>query len=534
MNRAASHIVGIFVLFFSLLVSSHAIAAKTFIFCSEGSPSSFNPQLVTDAPSNVVANAIYNRLVEFEPGVTGIVPRLVESWVISKDNLEYTFKIRKDVKFHKTSYFTPTRNMNADDVLFSFNRQRLATHPYNAVSGGHYEYFKSMGMDQTIKDVIKLDDYTVKFTLSKPEASFLSNLAMEFSSILSAEYGDKLLNQKIPQQMDVEPIGTGPFLFQKYEKDSIIRFAANPNYVFGASPLDKLVFVITPDASVRTQKVKTGECHLIAEPSPADYEQFVNDKNLKITSKSGMNIGFLTFNVTKKPFDNLLVRKAVTHALNRQSYIDAIFMGFGVVAKSPLPPTVWGYNETLSDYEYNPKKAKDILREAGYPEGFTTELWALPVARPYNPDGKKMAEMMQADLAQIGIKAKIVTYDWPTYLAKTKNGEHAMAQLGWNSDNGDPDNFLYTLLSCDAVANGGNRARWCDEKFNALVTQAKFTQNLNKRVELYKLAQQRFKEEAPWVTIAHSKIFRVMSKKVVGYKLDPLARDRFYGVDLKE
>jgi dipeptide transport system substrate-binding protein len=180
MNRAASHIVGIFVLFFSLLVSSHAIAAKTFIFCSEGSPSSFNPQLVTDAPSNVVANAIYNRLVEFEPGVTGIVPRLVESWVISKDNLEYTFKIRKDVKFHKTSYFTPTRNMNADDVLFSFNRQRLATHPYNAVSGGHYEYFKSMGMDQTIKDVIKLDDYTVKFTLSKPEASFLSNLAMEF------------------------------------------------------------------------------------------------------------------------------------------------------------------------------------------------------------------------------------------------------------------------------------------------------------------------------------------------------------------
>lgn len=230
----------------------------------------------------------------------------------------------------------------------------------------------------------------------------------------------------------------------------------------------------------------------------------------------------------------MLVRKAINYALNRQAYIDAIFMGFGVVAKSPLPPTVWGYDEHLSDYEYNPKRAKDVLREAGYPEGFTTELWALPVARPYNPNGKKMAEMMQADLAQVGIKAKIVTFDWPTYLAKTKNGEHAMVQLGWNSDNGDPDNFLYTLLSCDAVDNGSNRARWCDEKFNDLVTQAKFTNDINKRVQLYRKAQQRFKEEAPWVTLDNSKIFRVMSKKVVGYKLDPLARDRFYGVDLRE
>lgn len=226
-------------------------------------------------------------------GLLGIVPELVESWTISKDNLEYTFKLRKDVKFHKTSYFTPTRNLNADDVLFSFNRQRLKDHPYHAVSGGSYEYFKSMGMDQTIRDIQKIDNDTVKFVLNKPEASFLSNLAMEFSSILSAEYGDKLLKEKIPQQMDVEPVGTGPFVFQKYEKDSMIRFTANPDYFLGASALDKLVFVITPDASVRTQKVKTGECHMIAEPSPTDYEQFVNDKNLKVTSKPGM--GYIRF-----------------------------------------------------------------------------------------------------------------------------------------------------------------------------------------------------------------------------------------------
>lgn len=517
----------------STLIPQNTFAAKTFIYCSEGSPSSFNPQLVSDDPSNVVADALYNRLVEFDPGVTGIVPRLVESWTISKDNLEYTFKLRKDVKFHTTEYFKPSRNMNADDVLFSFNRMRLDSHPYHTVNGGNYQYFKSMGMDVTIKDIKKVDDYTVKFLLNKPEATFLSNLAMEFAAILSAEYAAKLDEVKTPQLIDVQPIGTGPFKFQKYEKDSIIRFAANTDYFLGASPLDRLVFVITPDANVRTQKIKTGECHMIAEPAPSDYNQFVNDKNLKVTSKAGMNVGYLAFNTQKKPFDNPLVRKAISHALNRQAYIEAIFMGFGSVARSPLPPTVLGYTDQPMKYDYNPKKAKDILREAGYPEGFTTELWALPVSRPYNPDGKKMAEMMQADLAQIGIKAKIVTFDWPTYLAKAKNGEHSMGQFGWTTDNGDPDSFL-SLLSCEAISSGTNRARWCDDKFNEYVTQAKYTTDIHKRIELYKKAQERFKEESPWVTLAHSTIMRVMSKKVVGYKLDPVARDRFYGVDLKE
>jgi dipeptide transport system substrate-binding protein len=514
--------------------SSNAWAVKTFIYCSEGSPSGFNPQVTMDAPSNVTANALYNRLVEFEPGVSGLVPRLAESWTISADNLEYVFKLRKGVKFHKTAYFEPKRDFNADDVLFSFNRQRVKEHPFHSVSGGRYEMFGSSGMDRTIKNIAKVDDYTVKFSLNKPEAAFLPNLAMEFSSIISAEYGDKLLKDKTPQNIDTDPVGTGPFVFQKYEKDSIIRFTANPNYFLGVSPLDKLVFVITPDNSVRTQKIRTGECHMIGEPSPADYNQFINDKNLKTVTKPGMNIGYLAVNVTKKPFDNVVVRKALAYALNRQAYIDAIFLGFATVATSPLPPTVWSYNDKISNYDYNPKMAKDLLREAGYPEGFTTELWALPVSRPYNPDGKKMAEMMQSDLAQVGIKAKIVTYDWPTYIAKSKNAEHTLLQIGWNSDNGDPDNFLYTMLSCDAVESGANRARWCDKEFDNLVMQAKFMTDITKRTELYRKAQERFKSEIPWITLANAKIFRVMSKKVIGYKLDPLARDRFYGVDLKE
>lgn len=517
------------------IYSSHSLAAgKTFIYCSEGSPSSFNPQFVTDEPSKVPANAIYNRLIELQPGTGKLVPRLADSWTISKNHLVYTFKLRKDVKFHTTSYFKPTRNFSADDVLFTFNRQRQKDHPYYMVGGGRYEIFSAMGMEKTIKSIEKKDDATVVFTLNTPEVSFLSNLSMEFSSILSAEYADQLSKQNKKEQIDIKPVGTGPFVFQSYEKDSMIVMLPNTEYFLPPTKLSKLVFLITIDPNVRAQKMKAGECHLIVESAPAHHATFLKDPNLKVITKPGTNVGYLSFNVTKKPFDDVRVRKAVAHALNKKAYIDAVFLGLGSVANSPLPPTVAGYDANLKDDEYSPEKAKALLKEAGLPNGFETELWALPVSRSYNPDGRKMAEMMQADLSKVGIKVKIISYDWPTYLAKAKNGDHSLGLFGWNTDNGQPDNFLYTLLSCDAVPTGVNRSRWCDKTFNDLLQKAKVEFNDQKRDELYKKAQARFKEQDPWVTIAYGKTYRVMSKKVKGYILDPVAHDRFYGVELED
>lgn len=507
-------------------------AEKTFVYCSEGSPSSFNPQLTTDTPSQVVANAVYNRLVEYEMGTLNIVPRLAE-WKLSENGLEYTFTLKKNVKFHKTSYFTPTRDLNADDVLFSFNRQWDPAHPYHKVSGGKYAQFQSIGMDKAIKNIVKLDDSTVKFELNAPDATFLANLAMANFSILSSEYADQLTKENKQDQMDINPIGTGPFVFQKYDKDSMIRFAAHPDYFLGASPLSKLVFVIVTDQNTRTQKMMKGECNMIAEPSPTDYQKFLNDKNLNVVEAPGMNVGYLSMNILKKPFDQLKVRQAVSYALNLQSYIDAVFLGFGIVANSPVPSSMWGYNHELPKPEYNPTKAKELLKQAGYPNGFETDLWALPVSRPYNPDGKKMAEMMQADLAQVGIKAKIVSYDWPTYLTKGKNAEHTMGQFGWTPNAADPDNFLNTLLSCDAAKTGPNRSRWCDPEFDRLINEAKRISNIEERTKLYEKAQERFAQQMPWVPLAYSKIFRVMSKKVVGYKINPIVVDHLYGVDLQ-
>jgi dipeptide transport system substrate-binding protein len=511
-----------------LSIEQNTAFAKNFIYCSEGSPSSFNPQLVTDGTStNATAGTLYNGLVSFEPGTTKIIPALASSYEISKNKLVYTFNLRKGVKFHTTKYFTPTRDFSALDVLFSIDRQRVKTHPFHSVSGGKYEYFDGMEMGKIIKDVIALDPYKVQITLNTPEAPFLANMAMSFMGILSEEYANKLAATNKKSDIDNFPIGTSAFAFQSYVKDSVIKYVAHPQYFGPHGNIDKLIFAITPDANVRHQKLKTGECQFVNEPSPADIQDMKKNPKLKVMEDAGLNVGYLAMNVKKKPFDNLFVRQAINLALNKKSYIDAIYLGNASIAKNPLPPTIWSYNDSVKDYDYNPEKARELLKKAGFEKGFETEIWTLPVSRPYNPNGKKMGELMQADLARVGIKVKLLTFDWPTYLKKASLGEHHMLQMGWTGDNGDPDNFLNTLLGCGAVTSGGNYSKWCDQKFNNLVVLAKTTTDLKKRTDLYKKAQVVFKEQAPWVTLAHSRVFKAMSKNIKNYKVDPLGHDYF-------
>ncbi len=508
--------------------------SDTFVYCSEGSPSKLNPQIVTDGTSiNASARTVFSRLVEFKYGETTIEPGLAESWNVSEDGLEITFNLRKGVKFHSNDVFTPSRDFNADDVIFSVNRMRLKDHPYHMVSGGLYEYFTGMEMNKNIADVVRLGDYQVQFKLNQPEAPFLANLAMPFMSIHSKEYADTLEKLGKQSMIDTNPIGTGPFVFQKYVKDTLLRFEVNPNYYRGTPKIKKLVFSIAPDPSVRFQKLKTGECHFVTEPSPADLKSMMDNPDIKVMKRNGLNVGYLAMNTEKEPFNNVKVRQAIHHALNRESYIEAIYLGNADVAKNPIPPTMWSYNDEVKDYAYDPAKAKQLLTEAGFSNGFETELWVLPVSRPYNPNGKKMGEMMQADLANVGIKVKIVSYDWATYLDKSRKGDHQMIQLGWTGDNGDPDNFLNVLLGCPSVTSGSNTARWCYGPFNELIQKAKRLSDQSERDKLYRQAQVIAKEQAPWVTLAHSIVYRAMRKNIEGYKIDPFGGDYFHEIEIK-
>jgi len=508
-----------------------AAQAKTFIYCSEGSPENFYPAINTTGTSFDASRQVYNRLAQFKPGTTQVEPALAQSWDVSPDGLVYTFHLRKGVKWQTTKNFKPSREFNADDVIFSFDRQWKPDNPYFKVTSDNHSYFNDMNMPKIMKSLEKVDDYTVRFTLNVPNAPFIANLAMDFATIMSKEYADQMLKAGKPETVDQEPVGTGPFVFESYQKDAIIRYKANPSYWAGKPKIDSLVFAITPDNSVRYAKLKSGECSLMPYPNPADIAAMKQDPALKVLEQPGLNIGYLAFNTQKKPLDDKRVRQAINYAINKKAILDAVYLGIAIPAKNPIPPSMWSYNDAVKDYPYDPAMAKKLLAEAGLPNGFETDLWAIPVQRPYNPNGRRIAELMQADLAKVGIQAKVVSYEWGEYRKRAQAGDHQMVQLGWTGDNGDPDNFLYTLLGCAAAApGGGNVAKWCNKDFDDLVTEAQRTTDIAKRTELYKKAQVVFKEEAPWYTIAHAVQVVPMRKEVEGYTLSPLGMHIFSNV----
>jgi dipeptide transport system substrate-binding protein len=516
------------------LAATTPLSAKTLVYCSEGSPENFYPAINITGTSFDANSQIYSRIVDFERDGTKVVPGLAERWDISEDGTVYTFHLRRGVKWHSNRIFKPSRDFNADDIVFSIERQWKEDHPFFKVTSSNHSYFNDMGLAALLKSMEKLDDYTVRFTLSRPEAPFLSDLAMEYAGIQSKEYADAMMKAGTPERIDQEPIGTGPFYLVQYQKDAVIRYRAFADYWAGRAKIDDLVFAITPDAAVRWAKLQKGECHIMPYPNPADLPAMRKNPNIRVLEQPGLNIGYLAYNTMKKPFDDVRVRKALNMAINKKAIIDAVYLGTGVAAKNPIPPIMWSYNDDVRDDPFDPAAAKRLLADAGYPNGFDTDLWAMPVQRPYNPNARRIAELMQADLAKISVKAEIKSYEWGEYRKRVEDGEHMMAQFGWTGDNGDPDNFLHTLLGCEAARVGGaNTAKFCFRPFDELVLKAKELTDQGQRIELYRKAQIIFKEQAPWFTIAHAVQLVPVRKEVVDFKLSPFARHTFYGVDLK-
>ncbi|HGN0898925.1 TPA: ABC transporter substrate-binding protein [Pseudomonas aeruginosa] len=451
-----------------ILGSPFSHAASNLVFCSEGSPAGFDPaQYTTGTDYDATSVTLFNRLVQFERGGTRAIPALAESWDIGDDGKTYTFHLRKGVKFHSTDYFKPTREFNADDVLFTFERMLDKNHPFRKAYPTEFPYFTDMGLDKNIARVEKLDEHRVKFTLNEVDAAFIQNLAMDVASIQSAEYAGQLL--------------------------------------------------------------EAGECQITLNPRPADLKALQEAANLKVPSQPGFNLGYIAYNVTHKPFDQLEVRQALDMAVNKQAIIDAVYQGAGQLAVNGMPPTQWSYDETIKDAPFDPAKARELLKKAGVAEGTEITLWAMPVQRPYNPNAKLMAEMIQADWAKIGIKARIVSYEWGEYIKRAHAGEHDAMLFGWTGDNGDPDNWLATLYGCDSI-NGNNVSKWCDAAYDKLVKAAKRVSDQDKRSELYKQAQHILKEQVPITPIAHSTVYQPMNKSVHDFKISPFSRNAFYGV----
>jgi dipeptide transport system substrate-binding protein len=328
-------------------------------------------------------------------------------------------------------------------------------------------------------------------------------------------------------------VGTGPFSFVTYQKDAVIRYKAHRSYWGEKALVDDLVYAITPDATARYSKLKAGECHMTGYPRPADLPEMLRDPSLKVTNLPGLNIAYWAFNTQKPPFDKKEVRQAVTMAIDKAAILKDVYLGAGQAAKNLIPPTMWSYDDAVKDYPYDPAKAKALLEKAGVKAPLEIDLWYMPVARPYNPNAKRVAEMMQSDLAKVGITAKLVTYEWGEYRKRLQQGEHMTGMLGWNGDNGDPDNFFF-LHGCEAARPGGqNLSKWCHKGFDDKLLKARTLADQKERAKLYREMQAIEHEEAPDFKLAHSVVYEVMRKEVSGYKQSPFNSHQFNGVELK-
>ncbi|MDN7608333.1 ABC transporter substrate-binding protein [Burkholderia multivorans] len=511
------------------LAAPGLVAAKPLTVCTESSPDGFDVvQYNSLVTTNASADVIFNTLVSYDEAAKKVAPALADKWEASADGLTYTFHLRPNVAFQTTDYFKPSRPLNADDVVFTFSRMLDDANPWHKVAGASgFPHAQSMGLAKLVKSVSKVDDLTVKFVLNEPNATFVPILTMGFASIYSAEYADQLLKAGKQVDLNAKPIGTGPFVLKSYTKDALIRYDVNPSY-WGAKPkVDRLIYAITPDPSVRLQKLKAGECQIALSPKPQDVLAAKGESALKVVQTPAFMTAFVALNTQKKPLDNAKVREALNLAFDRATYLKVVFDNTATAANNPYPPNTWSYAKDVAPYPYDPAKAKQLLAQAGFANGFSTTIWTRPTGSVLNPSPKAGAELLQADLAKIGVKADVKVIEWGELIKQAKLGQHDMLFMGWAGDNGDPDNYLTPLFSCNAVKSGINFARFCDAQLDKLIADGKATADQGKRTKLYESAQKIIHDQALWIPLSYPTAAALTRANVSGYRVSPFGRQNF-------
>ncbi|MFZ1199902.1 MAG: ABC transporter substrate-binding protein [Desulfobacterales bacterium] len=491
-----------------------AAQGSTLIWGRGGDSVSLDLAQATDGESIKAGIQMLENLVIFDKESMDVVPQLAESWKVSDDGLTWTFKLRQGVKFHDGEPF------NAQAVYDSFARVIDPNHPFHKY--GKWVYLSlSLG---PVKQIKILDDDTIALVTEKPYAPLLNNLALWLCPILSpkamAEYKD---------QIGQHPVGTGPFTFSKWVKDDQIVMERNPDYWGDKAKVNRIILKSIPEPSSRLMALQSGAVDIADDLDPDSIRLVEANAALAVMKRPSVNVGYLALNTEKPYLKDARVRRAIAHAIDKNTLIEAIFQGLAIPAKNPFPPSIWSYNEAIKPYGYDPAMAKKLLKEAGFDFTRELELWAMPVSRAYMPEPVKTAELIQAYLAAVGVKAKIVRMDWGTYLKKTSNGEHDMCMLGWLGGNADPDNFLYGLLSADTAKTPGaaNVALWKNQEFTDLCLQAQRVFDKAQRTKLYEKAQVIFHDEEPWVPLAHSTIVRCYNKRLHGVPLRPNGLNSF-------
>ena len=517
-SRALASIIAVTMALALWVAPVAAQPAGTLVVGLVAEPVNLDPPQVTDLNSNRVGRRIVETLVTFPEESTQIVPGLAESWTISKDGLQYTFKLRRGITFHDG---TP---LNAEAVKFSIERQINPSHP--AYKLGKYPFANFFFGN--VKAVEVLSEERVAFLLNEARASFIAVLAQGAASIVSPT-----AVMKWGPDYPTHPVGTGPFRFASWDRGQRVVLEKNPTYWKYPVKVERVIYRPIVEDQARLTELLTGTLDVIVGV-PADFVSQL-EQNAKITllKQVGAHVWYLGMNNQKKPFDDKRVRQALNYAVNKDAIVKDVLKGTGAASRGPVLPGTWGADPALKAYPYDPERAKKLLAEAGYPSGFSTTLWV-----PESGSGMQapvaMSTVMQSNLKAVGVNVSLQTMEWGAYLAKLRTKEQELFALSWMAGTEDPDMVMYPLLhSSQWTPVGPNRALYKNARFDTLLQQARLTTDQAKRAQLYREAQRVLVDDAPWVFVDHEIQIAALSKRVQGFKLHPSFDLRVETISLK-
>jgi len=511
------------------LLGSLGFAQKTLVFGSNGEPVSLESGNITDGISIYAQRQIMDTLVDFKPGSTDPQAGLATSWFASPDGKSWTFRLRQGVKFQDGTDF------DANAVAFNINRWWDPKDASRINAAANYEIWGALfggykgDKGSFLQSMSVVDKNTIRFTFANPIPYFPVAIGSGYFGIASpaaikaagAKYGTAAGGA----------VGTGPFKFKEWRPGDRLILEKNENFWKKGSPKsDSVVFRFIKDPAARLAELKAGSIDFTTDIPPANLQDLKSDRNLDAVFRPSFNVGYLALNPSYKPLSDVRVRQAIAMAINKKELVKAFWGDLGVTNGHFMPTSFKTfYSPKVNDYEYNPSKAKQMLADAGYSNGFDLEFWYMPVSRPYYPTPKEIAEAMGADLSAIGIRVKFQTKDWATYLNDRKTAPGFQAyMLGWTGDYGDPSNFYDPHFASPITDLFDSSGKPLDVKeLNDVLAKGSSSSNPAERVKLYQQADELTFNLALRIPIVHSQPLVAKRKSVSGWVPSPLGSESF-------
>ena len=474
----------------------------TLVWVQSADVTSLDPHVGKETPAVTVTCQIFDTLLTMDEN-NQPAPLLAESYE-QVDEKTWTFKLRQDVKFHDGE------SMTAEDVVFSINRARESNYVSYVV--------------EAISDITADDDYTVTITTKEPYAPLLASLTVPFTAIVP-----KHAVEADEEAFTMNPIGTGAYKFVEWKQGEYVKLEANDEYFQGAPKTKYLQMKVVPEASQRVISVETGEADLAYGISANDTKRVEEDENMQLFKGSSQSVSFLSLNSNDKRFADERVRQAIRYAINNDEIVETMLYGAGEPAYSIIPPNAFGYSDQIVTYEYNIEKAKELMAEAGYPDGFECRLSVTE-----DTVKNEICQVIQSQLKEIGIECSINPMEYGTWIDELGTGSHEMSFSGWVCVTGDADYTYFSMLHSSQVGYPGNDAFLQNEEVDRLVEAGRETGDPEKRMEYYDELEKLLGPISPYATLYYDNVNVAGNAKVIGFTPDPNGYHRLRNVEVGE